>query len=92
MNIVTKAINLYSETNPNMEIVIIPNSDRNFEDIKTIAENAYAHWFRLEPEDEDYDEVFDTAIGDYIHEKLREGGYELGLVADYKMYYDSEWD
>lgn len=84
-----ECINLYSQMNDNMEVVIIPCNSLDFRKIKNIASDAYNYWwFGADLEDE---YVYDTAIGDYIIEQLeKKGGYVLGK--HYKMYFDAEWN
>lgn len=82
-NNITKAALLVSEMNPNMEIIIIPKKSVEFHNcfsILDIANAAYNDWFENEKED-----IGDSAIGDYIENRLEKNGYILG--EDYKMYF-----
>ena len=79
---------LQSSLNPNMEIVIIPLPCLNVLEkfsVSEIASSAYHDWFENERDD-----VGDSAIGDYIEDRLEEKGYILG--EHYKMYFDAQWD
>lgn len=79
---------LQSDMNPNMEIVIIPLPCLNLLEkfsVLEIASSAYEDWFENERDDVD-----DSAIGDYIENRLEEKGYILG--EHYKMYFDAQWD
>lgn len=88
MPMITNCYNLFSTLNPNMEVMIKPLYDVwdwKTEDIVKLAKESYNDWFENEKED-----VGDSAIGDYIENRLEENGYILG--EDYKMYFDAQWD
>ena len=79
---------LQSSMNPNMEIVIIPLPCLNVLEkfsVSEIASSAYEDWFENERDD-----IGDSAIGDYIENRLEKNGYILG--EDYKMFFDAQWD
>ena len=79
---------LHSDMNPNMEIIIIANKSKGFHNyfnIAVISSTAYNDWFENERDD-----IGDSAIGDYIENRLKEKDYFLG--EDYKMYFDAQWD
>ena len=79
---------LHSDMNPNMEIIIIANKSKGFHNcfnIAVISSTAYNDWFENE-----CDDIGDSAIGDYIENRLKEKDYFLG--EDYKMYFDAQWD
>ena len=71
-----------------MEIMIKPLCDKRdwkTEDIIDAAKRAYNDWFENERDD-----IGDSAIGDYIENRLEENDFILG--EDYKMYFDAQWD
>ena len=78
---------LQSLLNPEMEIVIIPLSSKGYTIYKINLESskAYTDWFENERDD-----IGDSAIGDYIENRLEKDGFILG--EDYKMYFSAQWD
>lgn len=85
---ITTCYSLFSTLNPNMEIMIKPLCDVwdwRIKDIIESAKEAYNDWFENERKD-----IGDSAIGDYIENRLEKEGFVLG--EDYKMYFDAQWD
>ena len=85
---ITTCYSLFSTLNPNMEIMIKPLCDIRdwrMEDIIELAKEAYNDWFENERDD-----IGDSAIGDYIENRLEKEGLVLG--EDYKMYLNAQWD
>ena len=79
---------LHSDMNPNMEIIIIADKSKGFYNcfnIAVISSTAYNDWFENERDD-----IGDSAIGNYIENRLEKEGFILG--EDYKMYFDAQWD
>lgn len=87
-------INLYSECNENMEIIIIPMYPEACSEIMDIAEKAYDYWMGddecVDEIDKEYDTKDSLPIGDFVVEKLKQYNYMIGR--DYKMYFDAQWN
>lgn len=69
----TSCINVYSETNPWIDFVIIPMSYSNFNEVEDIINQAYNDWFDSEDVDSD------IPIAEYICAKLTENNIEFEI-------------
>lgn len=69
----TSCINVYSETNPWIDFVIIPMSYSHFDEAEAIVNQAYNDWFDGEESDSD------IPIAEYIGMKLKENDIEFEI-------------
>lgn len=69
----TSCINVYSETNPWIDFVIIPMSYSHFGEAEDIINQAYNDWFDNEESNSD------IPIAEYIGMKLKENDIEFEI-------------
>ena len=76
MVIERRCINLYSDMNPWMDLIILVN-DEDFDKAKEVAEKAFDDWWTAS------DAEFEP-IGDWISDKLKENGIEFEIYFKYE--------
>ncbi len=79
-----ECVNLFSDLNENMEIIIIPTKENDVT-FAQLASKVYTDWFENKRDD-----IGDMTVGDYLEYRLKNAGYKLGK--DQKMYFDAQWD